>query len=274
MSKRIKLIKILQKLDPREAVDFSVLDDEIKVLKDKLTEKVYIKTTEDVAVQLERFKKKMNLAPLLSSMEKLRESFNKRSQELFDEIEAKTEELSQADKERVEGLRTELGDLQKQLSSLEEVRKTDLQKVFDAIPNLADFEDVVNEMFLDISSRIDSLEEVEDWQEKLDALRLEILGKLAGIGGGNMNRNIAVGGNTSMLSKYTDINFKAGSNVTINYANNNTTKFMDITVKSLSIVSLFWVLTKTLLVPTFLIVYKLVSPTAVGRVIWMPPLAR
>lgn len=51
-----------------------------------------------------------------------------------------------------------------------------------------------------------------------------------GGGGGNANRNIAIGGNGSVLSRYTDINLKPGSNVTITYANNNTTKYTDVTI--------------------------------------------
>lgn len=51
-------------------------------------------------------------------------------------------------------------------------------------------------------------------------------------GGGNANRNIAIGGNQSVLSRYTDMNLKAGSNVTIIYSNNDTTKFTDVTIAS------------------------------------------
>jgi len=46
------------------------------------------------------------------------------------------------------------------------------------------------------------------------------------------NRNIAIGGNTSVLSQYTDINIKAGSNVTLTYSNNQTTKYLDLTIAS------------------------------------------
>lgn len=49
-------------------------------------------------------------------------------------------------------------------------------------------------------------------------------------GGGNMNRNIVIGGNSSVLSRYTDINLKAGPNVTLSYQNNDTTKRVDITI--------------------------------------------
>lgn len=50
------------------------------------------------------------------------------------------------------------------------------------------------------------------------------------VGGGNANRNIAVNGNSSTLSRYGDINLKAGSNVTLSYANNNTSKMLDLTI--------------------------------------------
>lgn len=51
-------------------------------------------------------------------------------------------------------------------------------------------------------------------------------------GSGNMNRNVAVGGNTSVLSKWTDMNLKAGANVTITYQSNDTTGYTDITFAS------------------------------------------
>lgn len=50
--------------------------------------------------------------------------------------------------------------------------------------------------------------------------------------GGNMDRNIAIGGNTSVLSRYTDINLKAGANTTITYAYNDSTKYTDVTISA------------------------------------------
>lgn len=49
-------------------------------------------------------------------------------------------------------------------------------------------------------------------------------------GGGNANRNIAINGNTSVLSMFADINLKAGTGVTITYQVNQTTKYTDITI--------------------------------------------
>lgn len=60
-------------------------------------------------------------------------------------------------------------------------------------------------------------------------IRLEMLNRLANHGGGNANRRIRIA-NVDMSNKYTDINWKAGTNVTISYADNDTTKQVDITV--------------------------------------------
>lgn len=67
-------------------------------------------------------------------------------------------------------------------------------------------------------------------EEAISKLREEVFQKISTIGrGGNMNRNISIGGNSSVLSRYTDVNLKAGTNVAITYANNDTTKNVDVT---------------------------------------------
>lgn len=71
--------------------------------------------------------------------------------------------------------------------------------------------------------------------EVIETIRPSVFSHIARLipqGGGNMNRNISIGGNASTLSRYTDINLKAGSNVTITYANNDATQNTDITISS------------------------------------------
>ena len=63
----------------------------------------------------------------------------------------------------------------------------------------------------------------------LSAIMPSVMSRIPRGGGGNMNRNIWIGGNSSVLSKYTDINIKPGTNITIQYANNDTTRTTDIT---------------------------------------------
>lgn len=59
-------------------------------------------------------------------------------------------------------------------------------------------------------------------------LRTEVLQRIDR-GGGSANRKETFGG-TDYLTKYTDINWKAGTNVTLTVANNDTTKMVDVTV--------------------------------------------
>lgn len=64
----------------------------------------------------------------------------------------------------------------------------------------------------------------------VEELKPDIM-RLVPRGGGNMNRNIRVNG-VEVLTGYTDINLKNGSNVSITASTNNTTKYTDITITS------------------------------------------
>ena len=69
----------------------------------------------------------------------------------------------------------------------------------------------------------------------LSILRPELYSKIYSLiphGGGNANRNIAISGNTSVLSRYTDINLRPGAGVSFTYSNNDTTKYFDLTIAS------------------------------------------
>lgn len=63
----------------------------------------------------------------------------------------------------------------------------------------------------------------------LKELRDRLLTMLANIGGGNANRNIQVNG-INVLTPFTDINLKAGSNITLSTAANQTTKYTELTI--------------------------------------------
>lgn len=70
-------------------------------------------------------------------------------------------------------------------------------------------------------------EDIRELEEDLVRLRSAISYQT---GGGQANRNIAIGGNTSILGYYTDINLKPGSNVTFTVSPNTTTRYTDITI--------------------------------------------
>ena len=68
-------------------------------------------------------------------------------------------------------------------------------------------------------------EALDDLEQDVEDLRKLILKS----GGGNANRQMFISG-VNPLSKYTDVNLKAGNNVTLTYADNNATKKVDVTI--------------------------------------------
>lgn len=97
----------------------------------------------------------------------------------------------------------------------------------DAIPDLAPNVQTNTESVSRVTQSTDNL------SKDLAALRKELTARINQIGqrgGGNMNRSILVGGDKDTLSKFTDINLKAGAGTTITYAANQTTQYTDITI--------------------------------------------
>jgi hypothetical protein len=87
------------------------------------------------------------------------------------------------------------------------------------------------------NNKIEFDEVIADSQESIARLELEIkklradaMSAIASQGGGNMNRNILVGGNSSTLGRYTDLNIKSGQNITLTYVNNDNLKTTDLTI--------------------------------------------
>lgn len=71
----------------------------------------------------------------------------------------------------------------------------------------------------------------QDLSISLEELRKELNNRINNMPhGGNMNRSILVGGDKDTLSKFTDINLKAGAGTTISYSANQTTQYTDITI--------------------------------------------
>jgi hypothetical protein len=114
---------------------------------------------------------------------------------------------------QTESIRTEI---KKEISSKVSLVKKDLESLVEDIG----------------VSKKETNKSIEEVNKKFPELRTEIMSRLSERGSGNMNRNIAIGGNTSVLSKFTDINLKAGPNVTITYSNNQATKYTDITISA------------------------------------------
>lgn len=249
MANKTKLREILAILSPDGTdTDFKAFDEGVDKLKKGLKEKIQAKTLEDVNGQLSRMKQGLDLNPLLTVLENIDKTFDQRIKQLASALAeevSRFDELSKTEREEtgtkvaessglVESLKFELETLKTQKTK----ETSDVLEALKAIPTLrAEAEDA----FSHIKGRLDALEVeepevdiVSPINQNIEKVRSDLMTVINNIPhrGGSMNRNIAIGGNTSVLSRYTDINLKAGANMTITYAYNDTTKYTDVTLAS------------------------------------------
>lgn len=234
---KLKLKNILRAISPDQtSADLSSFHSEVNRLTEELRKKVEIKTLDDVSIQLEKFKKRMSLEPLLNEVQKIKENLDQRNQELTDQINDRSQELenllNSGDSDnslKIEETLSEMEVLGDKLSSLERTRKSDVADIENKLKGIDKVAQRVDTLSRNVELRLGLLEKDEGIQEELDKIRKDFMNRLGKMGGGNMNREIFIGG-ANPLTKYTDMNFKAGANVTITYANNDTTKKVDVTI--------------------------------------------
>lgn len=175
------------------------------------------------------------------SIHEILENSTEEHTDSIDDLESKFDPILKK-LEDIDTLHTSLGKLAKKLDSnkselskeLETSSKRVSQVAHRALSLINELNDVFPSLKIDIKrahTRIDNLpEEYDDrsvWEE-LKELRSMILKSSSR--GGSIDRNIWIGGNSSVLSRYTDIDLLAGANVTLTYQNNDTTKTTDITI--------------------------------------------
>lgn len=249
MPKKTKLKKIISALSPDvTSVDFQNFDSEINKLKQSLKQKVQIATLDDVNNQIDKFRKSIDLAPLSKSIDNIRQSIDERIQYIADTIEEKSAELeasmtTKADAQQAFNLTNEVNNLRETLFKLDTLKNTDIQSLKDELVKAQKIEPNLNKVIKDIQDTLSyvsietannskeisgSTKELKGFEDKLNKLRIDLNTRISNIGGGAMNRQMFIGG-VDPLTRYTDMNLKAGSNVTITYANNNTTKKVDVT---------------------------------------------
>lgn len=295
---KAKARKLLRKLSPADVTTldgFRSFDLGVAELKKKLQENISATTLDEVNSQLKDFREKLNFTPLLSALDVIKESFTTEVADLTDQINRKVEELVNADNESdaqtEENLQKEISLLRDDLDSLFEEKNSQLKEISQSLDDIrtrektinsrifqlrADLGDVQDSVSANAKSFKDYKDEIGRLEKELATLRTDLISR-ASRGGGNANRNIAIGGNTSVLSKYTDINIKPGSNVTLTYSNNNTSKYLDLTIaatggagtsRSISTVSVSSVVADTASTDIVVIAnagIKLTMPTAVGN---------
>lgn len=244
--KKNKLQKVLEVLSPDvTSVDFKELDDEVEKLKHGLKEKIQIQTIQDVQTQLAKFKKKFDLSGLFTALKDLESSVDSKISEIKDSLSEENLNLGKVVRENQRNSEQQsidaaanINNLSSTLNALNKEKDGQVKELKDKLEDLQKFIDSTEKTFTDIqvqieTARSESTRGVEAFMQTLEDVRLEFSSRLSSIHtGGNANRNIAIGGNPSVLSKYTDINIKAGSNVTLTYSNNDTTKYLDLTIAS------------------------------------------
>lgn len=253
MSKRSLLKRINQAITPDGTqVDFSTFDQSVETLKKSLKEKVQVQTLDDVNAQLAKFQKKIDLSPLTEAVKGIQEQFTSKHEELSQQLDDKLSELetvlstkTSADdsKSGIDALNVQIDDLKTQLSGLEVTRKNDLTALGEQIVSSRDINSRIERATAEIGNELAVIRDTasasketnnataKELENSLEKLRRDLMSRIANIGGGSMNRQMFIGG-VDPLTKYTDMNLKAGSNVTITYVNNNTTKKVDVTFSS------------------------------------------
>ena len=240
--KKAKLSKLLKVLTP-DPVDFSVLDQKIKELKEQLLEKVQVKTLDDVNSELEKFRKRINLDGLLEAVREIKDSIDSRFEQLTSDLNSKSQVLedliaqSGSDSE-VQALSIEVEALKANLSSLDNLRKDGLKDVSQSIESLSQgFTSSLKTISQKIETRLSVLEKPtkdeltsvkKELREEIEELRRITLEGLSHIGG-SPNQRIRVGG-TVMSDRYADINLVAGTGISLSAADDTTDKDVDITI--------------------------------------------
>lgn len=234
MNRTNKLRQIAKALSPNK-VDFSVFDAELSKLKKGLEETVYIQTADDVSRKLKQFQSKIDFEPLMKAVESIRNSFTQKTKELEAQIDSKVlEVIGEKDLAIASTINAEIESLKEELVKIKSSELLDVETLTKQIKDAKSASERIDTTIRNLVEEVNTKstkEEAKGISESLEKMRTELLTHMSRLGGGSANRQFFVGG-ADPLTKYTDINFKAGSNVTLTYANNNTTKKVDITIAS------------------------------------------
>lgn len=254
-TRKSKLRRLLSALgpSPAERDGFVAFDEGIAQLKKDLTKAIKTSTLEEVDATLNKVRTQMDLKPLLEKLEGIKSEFDTTLQKLAEEFDTRSSQFETEGSDREESSRRAASEFRGSVEALHARMDSELAGISSAIGPLREKMDSFGSDFpksvdTERSQREEALthlnallnqetsdraEEDERLDKKIDANRVEVIDRISRVsphGGGNANRNISVGGNSSVLSRYTDINLKAGANVTLTYANNDQTKNVDITI--------------------------------------------
>lgn len=241
MTNRSKIQKFLNKLDGKSEATLKVIADfdaGAKALRDKLETDITIVTLNEVNEKINKLRKSINMNPLLEEIENLQSEFKSYALEILKEIEDKTNEIRTTIKakeketeEKINSVIEENKDIKKELFTISKSNSENIKKITgelsvlnQKLPSFANREQIAEKL-----KKLENWDNTEELKNYTDKTRTELLNIITARGGGQAHRQIKVGG-VDVLTKYTDINLVAGTNVTLTTANDNTDKNVDITI--------------------------------------------
>lgn len=252
LSSQLKNLQSALPISEAQRLFDQIVSEETQKFSDQLKSNPTVKYLGEINNKLTKFKEDFNIASLVdvvnSVQEQLTELQDATDQKLAERLNAFNDVIKKIQKDGNSSQKTTEGRINEFVDQIEELRKTftegnKLPTVLDkALVSFNDRFDGLNSRFQeldkDVVRQIGSASKTsvgllnKQLETALDLFRSEMLSRIANVGGGNANRNIWLKGNSSVLSRYTDINIKQGSNMTITAATNDTTKTTDITFAS------------------------------------------
>ena len=233
-----KLRNLLDILSPDgTSVDFTAFDENVAKLKEGLKQKIEATTLGEMNRQLEKLKKSLDFAPLFKSIEEIEKTLDEKIKQTSILVNNELGNLRTSLQHGDSALSSTVSELRKELESLK-VQSMEIATLRGRLNTIPDVRQSIETAVAKIQIAMEEDEkhdekEMEDMMQKckeeVNKLRTELMSRMNNLPhGGNANRDIKIGG-VSVLDLFTDINLKAGTNVTISYSKNQTTKYTDIT---------------------------------------------
>lgn len=173
---------------------------------------------DNLNAQLDKFKGELNLQPIIDSIKTLEQSINDSEKGLRDELQTKIDSLPKPPDLSSNVARLQI-DFENKLKTLGIETANNVQSIKQQFTT-----------FIEAHDKQDALEK-ENLDKRFLAVNTELNKRLSQLGGGSMNRQEKFNG-TDRLTRYTDINWKAGNNVTFTIVNNDTFKRVDVTISA------------------------------------------
>lgn len=220
---------------------FKSVENEMKRVAEKIRQEAEIRTVEGTKKEMKALRQDIESAfsALIESFDKLKSELGQNEQNLNKTLTLRLDSL----RTMLVESKTSYGGKYNILSGEIENIKNDIKDLSGRKIQIPDFSKQINKLESDFEKeilRVESNFEKEDttiFQNQIDRLtkdlseiRTRTLSALSH--GGQANRNMLVNGNSSTLSRYTDLNIKAGANVTLSYTNNDNLKTTDLTIAS------------------------------------------